>query len=430
MRARRPDTARYPWCYTAPLALLFLSASAAAAHSQAVATLEVKIDRDAAGLAIPVQVSLDPITHLPDSALELVEVEDNKRTPVSFHVEGGPGRKLSWLVSDNRKTRKYELIRNVNVKAEIPYMRAVKEAGTLTLKAGDRNLLRYRTEAVYPPEGIDTVFKRSAFIHPLWAPHGQELTRIQPPDHYHHYGLWNPWTHVLYEGDTVDFWNLNARQGTVRFGGLISTAAGNVFSEYSALHEHVVFPKNGHEKIALAEIQTVRTYAPQRHDYYMADITVQLNCVSAPVTLLEYRYGGLGWRATEQWTKENSRVLTSDGKTRKDADGSKARWCIVEGTVGGENAGAVLMSYPVNFNHPEPLRIWPENANGNRGDMFANFSPTKDMDWPLRPGKTYVLRYRLVVFNGTFSGEKAEAAWRDFAYPPAVTVTRAANPRH
>ncbi|HET9487650.1 MAG TPA: DUF6807 family protein, partial [Chryseosolibacter sp.] len=187
--------------------------------------------------------------------------------------------------------------------------------------------------------------------------------------------------------------------------------------------EHVVFPKNGKEKIAIREAQTVRVYAPrQSADYYIADITAQLNCAENPVRLLEYRYGGLGWRATEQWTKDNSRVLSSDGKTRKDADGSKARWCIVEGLVDGENAGAVMMSHPVNYNHPEPLRIWPENSNGNRGDMFANFSPTKDMDWLLEPGKNYLLRYRLIVFNGDFKKEQAEAGWKYFASPPTVTV--------
>jgi hypothetical protein len=132
----------------------------------------------------------------------------------------------------------------------------------------------------------------------------------------------------------------------------------------------------------------------------------------------------MGWRAAETWTKENSAVVTSEGKSRRDADGSKARWCIVQGTVGGHTAGAVMMSYPANFNHPEPLRIWPENANGNRGDLFANFSPTKDMDWPLEPETTYVLKYRFIVFDGTFTKEKAEAGWHYFASPPLVRVVK------
>ena len=62
----------------------------------------------------------------------------------------------------------------------------------------------------------------------------------------------------------------------------------------------------------------------------------------------------------------------------------------------------MMMSYPANYNHPEPLRIWDEKSNGGRGDMFANFATTKDKDWLLEPGKTYTLKYRLVVFNGKF----------------------------
>ena len=396
--------------------------AAASTHAQVLATLRLELDHPAAGIDIPVYVMLDAITHLPASELRLVEVLGNKRIPVVFQVDAGPERKLTWLVSDKKSGHVYELSRDQSAKQNPPGMGGIKEDGSLTLKAGEKNLLRYHFEAVYPPTGIDTVFKRSAFIHPLWSPKGQELTRIQAPDHYHHYGLWNPWTHVLFEGDTVDFWNLKSRQGTVRFADFISVIEGDLFGEYAALHEHVAF-KNALEKVAIQEIQTVRIYAPGG-DYYIMDINVEYNCPASDVRLLEYRYGGMGWRATEQWTKQNSKVLTSEGKSRKDADGSKARWCIVEGPVDGHNAGAVMMSYPANYNHPEPLRIWPENANGNRGDMFANFSPTKDKDWLLQPGKKSTLRYRFIVFNGEFTGQKAEAGWHYFASPPAVEVTK------
>ena len=405
--------------------LALILSSAMPGQSQKIATLEIDLDHPTAGIQVPVQLVLDPITHLPNTVLSLVEVRDKKSTPVPFQITEGIERKITWLVQDDRRRRVFELVKRKAAASPSPRMRIEKEDGAITVKTADRALLRYHYETVYPPAGIDTVFKRSAFIHPLWSPRGQVLTRIQPPDHYHHYGLWNPWTHVLFEGDTVDFWNLNARQGTVRFADLISLAKGDIFGEYSALHEHVVFGGDGSEKIALREIQTVRVYAPEESgSYYIADITVEMNCPGSPVRLLEYRYGGMGWRATETWTKENSAVVTSEGKSRRDADGSKARWCIVQGTVGGHTAGAVMMSYPANFNHPEPLRIWPENANRNRGDMFANFSPTKDMDWPLEPETTYVLKYRFIVFDGTFTKEKAEAGWHYFASPPLVRVVK------
>lgn len=406
-------------------ALALVACMSMQGFAQKIASLQVEMDYPAAGITVPVEVNLDPITNLPASHLNLFEVQGNKKIPVAFQIAHGVDRKLTWLIDDRMKKRTYELVEVSATKQDDPSIRAIKNDGALTLMAGDRDLLRYQYETVYPPAGIDSVFRRSGFIHPLWSPQGQVLTRTQPPDHYHHYGLWNPWTHVFFEGDTVDFWNLNARQGTVRFADFISTASGDVYGQFAARHEHVVYPDTKKEKVAIGELQTVRVYAPQNdNSHYIADISIEMDCPGSPVRLLEYRYGGIGWRATEAWTKENSRVLTSEGKTRKEADGSKARWCMVEGDVNGKTAGAVMMSYPLNYNHPEPLRIWPENANRNRGDMFANFSPTKDKDWLLAPGNMHVLRYRFIVFDGEFSKEKAEAAWHYFALPPLVTVVR------
>jgi hypothetical protein len=293
----------------------------------------------------------------------------------------------------------------------------------MTITNKSANLLRYNYKTIYPPDGIDTVYKRSGFIHPLWSPRGQELTRINAPDHYHHWGLWNPWTKVLFEKDTVDFWNLKDKQGTVRFANFESNTSGNVFAGFKALHQHIVFKKDGSEKIAINEVQSVKIYQPANaQNYYIADITIQLNCATeSPVLLLEYRYGGLGIRATKEWDKDNSVVITSEGKNRKEADGSTARWCMVQGAVNNDYAGLIMMSYPTNYNYPEPLRVWPEDMN-KRGDVFLNFSPTKNMNWLLTPGNEYSLKYRLLVFNDKFSKEQAEIAWQNFAQPPGITI--------
>ena len=67
------------------------------------------------------------------------------------------------------------------------------------------------------------------------------------------------------------------------------------------------------------------------------------------------------------------------------------------------------------YEAPEPLRIWNEEANGGRGDVFVNFCPTKMKDWTLEPGHTYVLRYRVLTFDGTVAPETAERLWEAFA---------------
>ena len=150
-----------------------------------------------------------------------------------------------------------------------------------------------------------------------------------------------------------------------------------------------------------------------------------MSCATeSPFLILEYRYAGMGWRTTGYWDNNNCEVLTSEGKTRKDTDGSRAKWCIVQGALpDNEQGGVAFLSYPANYNFPEPMRIWTLNTNV-RGDMFFSFAPTKDRNWLLEPGKTYVLKYRMVVFNGKFDAARAEAAWQYYAAPPEVQIKK------
>jgi len=376
------------------------------------------------GVEIPLEVDLDALTVLPDSVLGLVEVTKGSRTSVPFQIENKGRRQLHWIVAPGPK-RTFELVKTNTQQTASNPMNVSRDTGALVIASGNHPLVQYNYKMHYPPPGVDTAFKRSGYIHPLYTPHGQPLTRIGPSDHYHHYGLWNPWTKVLFEGQVYDLWNLKDRKGTVKFAGFVAVNEGPVYGDYQVRHEHVVFKKDGTEKTAMDELQSVRVYQPENgKDYYIMDITIQLNdATESEVVLEEYRYAGLGWRATEKWTKDNSEVLTSEGKTRKDADGSKARWCIVQGSLDSDYGGAVMMSYPTNYNFPEPLRIWPENIMP-KGDMYAMFAPTKDKDWRLVPGHNYVLKYRFLVFNGKYSAEKAEAAWKNFAHPPVVTVKK------
>jgi hypothetical protein len=267
-----------------------LSISVLSGYSQKIASLEVKLPTTTYGVDVPVSVNLDEITYLSDTLLTLYEVKGKSRIPLPFQIEPGGSRKLHWIVKakDGASGKYlYELVKERSDQdAEIAS--SVKD-GTLVIHKGAQNLLQYYYKTVYPPKGVDTAYKRSGFIHPLWAPHGQVLTRIQPPDHYHHYGIWNPWTHVEYEGDTIDFWNINSKQGTVRFANFTSIQSGPVFAEFSALHEHMVLRRSGAEKVALNEIQSVKVYCPQdEQDFFIVDFTFSLNTADeSPFRILE-----------------------------------------------------------------------------------------------------------------------------------------------
>ena len=337
-------------------------------------------------------------------------------------IEKGSPNKVWFLLSDTLQpgeSRQYKLF-SAGISAP-SNVNAERNKKAISISIQDKEVLQYAYATVYPPSGIDTIYKRSGFIHPLRSPSGHVLTRIQPPDHYHHYGIWNPWTKTKFEGKEIDFWNLNKGEGTVEHKSFSSITDGIVFGGFKADLEHIDMKANGGNKVALNEEWDVKVYNIE--GVWLWDFYSTLGCgTSSPFLIEEYRYAGFGFRALEEWTRKNTHVLTSEGKTRKDADGSKARWCNVYGEIGTDIAGILFMSYPKNHSYPEHLRIWPENANGNRGDVFVNFCPTKESDWELIPGKSYTLKYRMLVYDGTISKETAERYWQDFANPPTCEI--------
>ncbi|MEW2922076.1 PmoA family protein [Muricauda sp. ANG21] len=278
-----------------------------------------------------------------------------------------------------------------------------KESENLILSISDKDVLVYRFETMPPPEGIDSAFHRSGFIHPLKTLSGHTLTAIHPEDHYHHFGVWNPWTRVVYEGDTIDFWNIGDKKGTVRFKEF-KEIGDNIFRTH---HEHVVL-KGGHEKIAINEIQTV-TLNELNDKAYALDINIEYQTTDSDFKLIEYRYGGFSIRGTKEWTDANSKILTSEGITRENADGSLAKWCLVQGELGEHHGGFLLMSNVNNYNHPEPLRVWPKEMHD--GYIFVNVCPIKTKDWVMKANNTYSLQYRIVVFDGEMDAEQAQSLW-------------------
>lgn len=285
-----------------------------------------------------------------------------------------------------------------------------KTDSTLILTYKNKPVLAYFYGFKKAPTSVDSLYGRSGFIHPIYSPFGDELTQIQPADHYHHYGLWNPWTHTAYDGDTIDFWNLKKGQGTVRFAGFTQDQPQNGFK---AKHEHVIL-KGAHAGfVVLNETQTVLLNAINDSVFQLDfEINYKVNG-NKPFTLLEYRYGGFTWRVTELWNQNNCDVLTSAGHTRNSADGSLAGWFLIQGNLPDGYAGGLIMSHPKNYNHPQPLRIWPERKPPS--EIMANFSPTKNKDWVLQTNQTYVLKYRMIIYSGKFDKAKAQQYWLNYS---------------
>ena len=227
------------------------------------------------------------------------------------------------------------------------------------------------------------------------------------------------------EGQEIDFWNLGDGKGTVRFAGLLSKVAGNVYSGFKLRQEHVNYMAKGSDQVTLNEMWDVRSFPVQLsgRQCWMIDFVSTLNnALDSKIEFTNYRYGGgISIRTNEYWTNKNSKVLTSEGLTRKDADGTRAKWCKIEGQFpDGGFSGLVFFSHPANRSHPEPMRVWPLDANGGRGDLFFEFCPIRHEKWDILPNQDYVLRYRMLIFDEEMPKEVAEAIWQSYTQPITV----------
>ncbi len=401
----------------------FLCALPGTATAEPLATFTVHAGEHAR-IDTPVSASLVGLTDT--SSLRLEEIKGSQRTPVPAQVEAGPTPKLWWILSGKTEagqSRTFELTRGKP--ATDGMVKAVKGDKALDLKMGGAEILRYH-HAVVPlpddlgrmPDAKRKLYARSGFIHPLWSPAGTVMTDIHPPDHFHHMGLWMPWTHTRYEGKMVDFWNVGDGTGTVRFADYLSTTDGPVYGAFQVEQEHIARQTSKGEQVILKEVWDVRAYNVGGPDegYWLIDFKSTQRCVAdEPLIQEEYRYGGFGYRGARQWKGDTAAYLTSEGKTRKDGHASRARWCDASGKI-DQWEGITFYSHPANFEHPEPMRIWPEFQN----NIFFNFCPSQAGEWEMKPGEDHVFRYRMYVHEGEVQVPVAERIWNDYANPPQV----------
>ncbi len=366
----------------------------------------------------PVSINFDKIDL--ENSLRLEKITASDRIPIPFQIEKRESPRLWWLLPEKLlpgEKQIYELVSGELVMAQ-PIQICMNNQ-MLEIYQNEQPRLAYRYAILPPPAGENPLFARSGFIHPLWTPDGKILTRIHPSDHIHHLGLWLPWTKTRFEGREVDFWNLIEGQGTVRFVSFDEISTGQVYGAFIAKQQYVDLSNPGGEKVALNENFSIKvwTQADSLKNFWIGDFTVSQQCASSsPLTILQYRYSGFGFRGTADWDGKNSNYLTSDGKNRADGNGTRARWCNVFGKTDKGPAGILFLSHPENHEHPEPMRIWPE------GDVFFGFCPVVYADWEMVPGNQYVRKYRMIVYDGEITAERAEQFWQNFAYLPEIKV--------
>lgn len=287
---------------------------------------------------------------------------------------------------------------------------AEEKRSTLFLSNDGKELLGYRFQPLENPVGGDK-FAGSNFIHPLKTPAGFCVTDLQPADHLHHFGLWWPWKKIKVDGREIITWELQKGEGLIQTQKAVPTESGFV-----AESDYIDRTAPGGALVVLKETANVdRTdFKTDKANGYYLDVEIIHRCATDhPVEVVKYRYSGFSIRATPEWNKDNSSILTSEGKGRYEANFTRATWVKAEGKVPTTGkAGFLMMGHPTNHAHPELLRTWDKQHNGA---VFANFNPVQEASWHFEPGRDYARRYRFFVYDGELNKEQADRLWKEYS---------------
>ncbi len=351
----------------------------------------------------------------------LVELTSGIEKLVPAQLEGSDRRRVWWMLTGPTaagQSRQFEFRLGKPSAAE--QITVDRQDDSLTVHSGESNILRYHTQHVVPPKGIDKRFGRSAYIHPVWTPRGAIVTDEFPRDHAHQSGIFLAYTKAIFEGRPTNFWEIKDEKGRVRFKSVINTVNGPVFGGFRVEQEHVDLTVPG-GKVALNETWEVRAWQTggSKSGFWIFDVESTLTCAtSSPLQLPVYHYGGFAVRGASGWTPDATSFITSERHTRTDGNHTRPKWSNLSGPASNhEQSGIAVLTHPTNFRFPEPVRIHDKMP-------YFVYTPSPLGDWSIEPEKPHVSRYRVIVHDDLLKLEQLDQLWRDFAEPPQVAVAQ------
>lgn len=289
---------------------------------------------------------------------------------------------------------------------------------------------RLKKPVLYPLRTAgDTIVTRGF---PLEARAGERV------DHPHHVGMW--FNHGDVNG--VDFWNNSelrkpeeaAKMGTIRHRRIVSSKSGKEKGELEVATDWIMpdgstvvkettrFVFAGGE--GRRSIDRVTTLAAASGRVVFKDnkeglIAVRVaRALEEPSTSPEVFTDAAG-RPTAVPALNNTGVngvyTSSEGITGGKVWGTRGRWMALAGRVDNEDVVLLMLDHPKNPGYPTH---WHARGYGlfSANSLGAQvFSEGKErLDYTLEAGTSGVFRHRLLILTGSFSAEKAEAAWKAF----------------
>lgn len=275
-------------------------------------------------------------------------------------------------------------------------------------------VFQYNKEPTEQASQVEAHFSRTGYIHPLYSPSGRIVTGDYAPDHPHQHGLFFAWTKSTFRGQPTEFWNQAKQLGDIRFSGYAH--GGNEQDDKHIRFEFQQTFTAGKQNGEAILYETWEIEVPkQKTPYYQFDLTSTQKCATDdPLEILKYHYGGMAIRGSSQWIPTTKgaqpvgKIITSEGKGRKEGNHSRPRWVAMYGPVDGEVCGLVVMSHPDNFRFPQWVRLHPSMP-------YFVYSPMVEEPFQIAPEKPYVSKFRYITFDGEPDLALLETIWEDFS---------------
>jgi len=290
-----------------------------------------------------------------------------------------------------------------------PSMRAAEDplTGQVILSEDGKTILQYNYKTVYEKDAIDTLpansytrqpndtfmanpsiyaVPRSNYIHPVYGPSGELLTRDWSKDHPHHRGIYWAWPEVEFGKKTGD---LHALQKVfARPSGRLKFTNDPVYAQVEA--ENLWMWEDSIPIVR--EVALIRAYCSSEKGRII-DLSFRFVALRDSITLARREtkfYGGLNIRM--QTPKFQNISFKRDSSKIEPG----RAWSDLSGVFAGSESpsGMLVFQHKMNPDYPGDYIQYPDLS------WIQPAFPAAGTRYCLTPGEPLVLRYRILIHPG------------------------------
>lgn len=337
---------------------------------------------------------------------------------------------LSEKVPETKQLFSQEKINATSI--PLTYSRKVSQ-GTLqleesesevTIQQSEKLILSYRKQAPTVPDGIDPVYSRSGFLHPVASPAGHVVTAMYPFDHAHQDGVFTAWVKTTWHDREIDFWNLAGGTGQVLHQRIVRTfqEEDGVGFECDLIHQAVKDPVVD----VLRERWRIKAFQTDGSHHRFDLETTQSALTDKPLLIQKYHYGGLALRGPVTWlTEKDSDVqksgdqpnraarrdpgefLNDHGSDRIRGNHEHTRWVALTGRMDGHAVTITVLCHRDNFRAPQAARIHPTKP-------YFVFSPCVDDEFLIDREHPFRGKYRYLITDAAPDSQWLDEQWEQW----------------